>query len=135
MNEQKLKHLDLIQAVVNRMGSNSFKLKGWCVTLVTGVLFFSSAVSEEKENLMWIALMPVFVFWILDGYFLWQERIFRRTYDIVRQKSEADITFKMFESSDEKLYWTDAIFSTTLLVFYIGLIGAILLLKFCVIYP
>lgn len=31
--DNKLKHLELIQGVINRMASNSFKLKGWAVTL------------------------------------------------------------------------------------------------------
>ena len=34
MNEQKIKHLEMIEAVIERMGNNSFQLKGWAVTLV-----------------------------------------------------------------------------------------------------
>lgn len=35
--DNKLKHLELIQGVINRMASNSFKLKGWAVTLASGI--------------------------------------------------------------------------------------------------
>lgn len=131
MNEDKRKHLELIQGVVNRLANNSFQLKGWCVTLVTGVLFFSSAVAAEKQNLLLISLAPVAVFWILDGYFLWQERIFRRTFDIVRERTE-ETNYDMYEADPDgkKLYWIDAIFSTTLIVFYMGLIAAIILLRY-----
>lgn len=133
MTEDQRKHLEMLQAVINRMAANSFQLKGWCVTLVTGVLFFSSTMTGEKQNLLFIALLPVAVFWILDGYFLWQERIFRRTFDIVRQRT-TETTFKMVESDSKapKLMWVDATFSTTLMVFYLGLIAAITLLKYCV---
>ncbi len=31
--EQKIKHLEFIQAAINRMAGNSFLLKGWTVTL------------------------------------------------------------------------------------------------------
>ncbi|GAB5526309.1 MAG: hypothetical protein Roseis2KO_41810 [Roseivirga sp.] len=132
MTEHKLKHLELIQGVVNRLASNSFQLKGWCVTLVTGILFFGSTMAGEKRHLLMIALIPVLIFWMLDGYFLWQERLFRRTYDIVRQKPEAGIDFKMFEKGDKRLYWIKAVFSLTLIAFYIGLISAIVLLRVCV---
>ena len=35
--EKVIRHLELIQAIVNRMGSNSFLLKGWSMALVVGV--------------------------------------------------------------------------------------------------
>jgi hypothetical protein len=31
MPSEKIKHLELIQAVVTRMNSNSFQMKGWMV--------------------------------------------------------------------------------------------------------
>ena len=40
--DAKLKHLEFIQDVITRMNSNSFLLKGWCVTLMS-VLFALSA--------------------------------------------------------------------------------------------
>ena len=41
-NENKLKHLELIQGIINRMASNSFALKGWAVTLVAGIFALAS---------------------------------------------------------------------------------------------
>lgn len=38
----KIKHLELVQGVINRMANNSFMLKGWAVTLVAGVFCFGS---------------------------------------------------------------------------------------------
>lgn len=35
--ESKIKHLEMIQGIINRMASNSFYLKGWAVTLVAGI--------------------------------------------------------------------------------------------------
>ena len=34
---EKMKHLEMILDVVNRMASNSFALKGWAITLVAGI--------------------------------------------------------------------------------------------------
>ena len=36
--EKKIKHLEMIQAVIVRMGNNSFLLKGWSVTLISAYL-------------------------------------------------------------------------------------------------
>ena len=35
--DNKIKHLELIQGIINRMAGNSFMLKGWAVTLVAGI--------------------------------------------------------------------------------------------------
>lgn len=33
--ENKIKHPEMIESIIERMGSNSFQLKGWAVTLVS----------------------------------------------------------------------------------------------------
>ncbi len=73
------KHLDLLQGVINRMASNSFLLKGWSVTLVAALL--ALAAEEAKPLLIGVALVPILAFWGLDGYFLAQERLFRKLYE------------------------------------------------------
>ena len=37
-NENKIKHLEMVQDVIKRMASNSFILKGWTVNLVAGIM-------------------------------------------------------------------------------------------------
>ena len=88
-----MKHLEFIQGVVNRLASASFRMKGWSVVLVSALLVVSARVSSFELNL--VALVPVLVFWGLDGYFLSRERLFRDLYDIVRQRDEKDIDFSM----------------------------------------
>lgn len=46
--EQKMKHLELIQEVIKRMANNSFLLKGWTVTLVTGILALASKDTDKQ---------------------------------------------------------------------------------------
>ena len=71
----KLKHLEFIQGVINRLASNSFQMKGWSVVLVAAILVLLAR--EDCLAAAFIALGPSMVFWGLDGYFLWQERLFR----------------------------------------------------------
>ena len=66
----------------------------------------------------------------LDGYFLWQERLFRDLYDHVRVLDEADVDFSM-DLSTFKRTWLGATFSIMLVPFYIALalsVGAAMLI-------
>ncbi len=91
--ESKLKHLEFVQAVINRMASNSFLLKGWSVTLVSAV--FVLAVKDGNASVIPVAYLPVVVLWFLDAYFLRQERLYRRLYDAVRVLPDERIDFSL----------------------------------------
>ena len=124
MNDRQ-KHLEFIQGVINRLATASFRLKGWAVVLVTAL---SVLMKEELAGLAPIALVPVLIFWGLDGYFLWQERLFRALYDHVRVLQDGSIDFSMNVSAFRngwKQSWMGAILSITLIMFYGALIVAI----------
>lgn len=91
--ESKLKHLEFVQAVINRMASNSFLLKGWSVTLVSAV--FVLAVKDGNASVIPVAYLPVIVLWFLDAYFLRQERLYRKLYDAVRVLPDERIDFSL----------------------------------------
>jgi len=65
----------------------------------------------------------------LDGYFLHQERLFRKLYDHVRGLDEEAIDFSMDTSTMRKRMdsWFKVTFSLTLMIFHGTVIGAILL--------
>ena len=121
--KKKLKHLEFLQGIINRMANCSFMLKGWSVILVAALLALSAA-TQEKVALIAISFVPVIVFWILDGYYLWQERLFRAVYNVVSEKTEDEIDFKInpmdFVGGDNT--WFSTIFSKTILLFYLSLI-------------
>lgn len=81
-------HLGMIQAVITRMGSNSFAVKTWSVGLVTALLTLAAARDGSPWRVL-VALVPVGVFWYLDAFYLRQERLFRRLFDAVRQGEES----------------------------------------------
>lgn len=118
--EARLKHLELIQGVINRLAGDSFRMKGWAVVLASAMVVVLAR--EEALGLSWLAVGPTVVFWGLDGYFLWQERLFRGLYDRVRVKPECDIDFSMaVDGVDGR--WLGAVFSRTLLIFYFALVA------------
>jgi hypothetical protein len=75
------------------MGVNSFLLKGWNVTLI--IALFVLASSKGNASFVCIAFLPCIVFWALDGYFLWQERLFRALYYQVRVMDEKLVDFSL----------------------------------------
>lgn len=82
-DEQQVKHLEMIQGVVDRLAGNSFSMKGWSITLVSAL--FALAAKDSNVRYAALALLPALCFWGLDAYYLRQERLFRRLYDAVRK--------------------------------------------------
>ena len=123
--DNKIKHLEFIQGVINRLASDSFRMKGWCVVLVAAL--FILLAREGRIEFVAVALIPVIAFWGLDGYFLWQERLYRALYDHVRTQEEAKVDFSMNVSpfrTGRPRTWPSATFSRTLFVFY-GALAAV----------
>lgn len=70
-----VEELKIIQDIIKRMAFNSFLIKGWSITLVVATLLLKG----NKYQVL-IAFIPLLVFWFLDAYFLWQERMYRELY-------------------------------------------------------
>ena len=90
MNEDTLKHLEFIQSTIDRMARNSFALKGWSVTLCAALL--ALAAKESDALFAAVSFLPAISFWMLDAYYLQQERLFRNLYDYVRHSSDKDVS-------------------------------------------
>ena len=99
-NEKKMKHLEMIEGVIDRMGSNSFQLKGWAVTLVALVGALSAQGSDKRFIL--IAFIPLIAFWFLDAYYLQMERKYEILYKCVSEKSESEIELEGIFFKDKK---------------------------------
>lgn len=116
-SDEKIKHLEFIQAVINRMANTSFLLKGWSITVIAGLFAFSAR--QNEETLLGLAMVLTFVFWGLDAFFLWQERLYRALYEHVRLQPHGEIDFSMNASRFGAEHWFIAApFSVTLLPFY-----------------
>lgn len=118
--------LEQIQNIIDRLASNSFKVKGWTVTLVVVTLLF-----RTKDLHLAVAFIPLIGFWYLDAYFLRQEKRFRELYDWVRQNRQ-DTDAELFnmdptrvdgELSPVRYY----MLNKSLIIFY-GTIASLLLI-------
>lgn len=119
----KLKHLDMIEAIIERMAKNCFQLKGWTMTLVAAVAALASQGSDKRFIVL--SFIPILGFWILDSFYLQQERKYKLLYKNVLVKSESDIDFNLDNDiatgtsvEMERLCFFRCMFSVTELWFY-----------------
>lgn len=140
--DQRIKHLEMLQAVIGRLGNDSFLVKGWAVT-VAGV-FFGFAVNKEDVGLAVASVLPTLLFWGLDTYFLRAERLFRALYDQVRKRAAEVEPFFMAATATSFVgalppgqqrdagSWRKTLWSGTLLTFYGGLLLSALIVAVAV---
>ena len=78
---ERLAHLQMIQGVISRMATCSFAVKQWAVALVAvaGTLDLTSL-----GGFSWTLPVPLLALWLLDAWYLDQERLYRDLYDYVR---------------------------------------------------
>ena len=124
-NTNKIKHLEMIENIIERMAKNCFQLKTWTMTLV--VLIGGLASKDTERKFILIAFIPIIVFWLLDTYYLRLERQYRILYKTVTEKRDDEIDFSMDLSQIQNMSISDSkkicplncFLSTTELVFYL----------------
>ena len=127
MDNNKIKHLEFIQAIVTRMNQNSFQLKGWMITIVSALL----ALCANSGNIIyiWLGIAPTILFWLLDAYYLQQERKFRGIYNDIAELNEEtnqhhirDFEMPIQYYSHGKYSYVKVLFSKTLIGLYVPVI-------------
>ena len=134
--DKKLKHLEMLENIIERMGNNSFQLKGWTVTLVALVGALAAQGSDKRFFLL--SFIPLFAFWFLDSFYLQMERKYKIMYKRVSTQNEDEIDFNMdtrsiaySEDEAKKICFCSCLFSKTEWTFYLiitGVVGALALI-------
>lgn len=136
-NEDDRQYLLMMQSNIERMAGNSANCKTWLVTILAGFLAIGCGVDALNGWLL-LAVIPIFVFWGLDSYYLKLERGMRnRQHYFINNYGRDDVygkalyDFKTLECrkdekdkgyrSTEGVMWT-----TSEYPFYIGLLLVIL---------
>lgn len=77
-------YLTILQSVISRMATNSSSCKTWCVSLVSAIIVI--VADKGKPDYVWISIVPIALFFLLDSYYLALERQFRTVYnDFIRK--------------------------------------------------
>jgi hypothetical protein len=127
----RLKHLEILQQVITRMATNSFLVKGWSVTLLSAI-FAIAASKDGLHQIVWVGFLPLVMFWMLDGFFLRQERLYRKLWDRVRaqaQDTPTDFSMDTSAVAAEVQSWLQVSLSQTLGLFH-GALAIVLIIVF-----
>lgn len=73
-------HMGFAQGVINRMGSNALAMKALAAAIAAGVIAVAGVGVNGSPWLPLGALLPVWLFWILDAKYLRLERLYRELY-------------------------------------------------------
>ncbi|MDE0187338.1 MAG: hypothetical protein OXP71_18015 [Candidatus Poribacteria bacterium] len=116
--EKVVEHLKMTQVIINRLANNCVLVKGWSMTIILAVMVL---ITKHEIQIPYFVAVPLILpIWILDGYFLRQERLFRQVYNEIRTKYDTDFEMNPIKHSKKpKCSWLSVIFSPTLITFYI----------------
>lgn len=72
-------HIATLQNIITRLSNYSMNCKTWAVTIVSAlcVVIFDS----QKITYFYVVIIPIFIFWLFDCYYLGLEETFRDIYD------------------------------------------------------
>jgi hypothetical protein len=104
----RVKHLEMLQAVISRIAGQGATLKNYCITL--------------------LALFPVTIFALLDAQYLRMERRFRVLFDRVRLENWGTVpSFEISSKSAPNVSYWDALRSWSIFIFYAPLALAVVI--------
>lgn len=125
-------HLSIAQNVIQRMASNSNSCKGWAITIVSAILVL--VADKAKPQYAYIALVPTFLFFVLDIYYLALEKMFRNSYNIFigklhEGKLKAEDLYAVRPAGNGFLAYTCSLMSFSIWPFYGMLLVMIFIAK------
>lgn len=132
--QRQIKHLEFIQTTITRMGQNSFQMKNWTVVSLSALV--ALYVGSCEISYLLLSLYAVGIFWLLDGYYLCQERMFRNLYKaVVDDISNNKFDIVPFSMDTHERFciceWLSACFSITISFMYIPILFVLaLFIKF-----
>ena len=118
----KVKHLEFAQGAVERMARNSFLLKGWSLTVLLALLVF---VKDSNVSALTTSITIIIGFYVLDVYYLYQEKLFRNLYNNIVEGSVGNFSMKTTNLFKELC---SSIFSLSML-FYVFLITVVYIIN------
>ncbi len=130
-SDNQVRHLEIIQGVINRMATNTFALKVLAGTFAAAVLAYAGAANDVQPVLVWIGVIPVSAFWYLDTRYLRLEKLFRKLYNAVRKgnvEEPFDMNFSRFDA--EVPNHLEIAWSWSVRDFYLALVAILLLVSF-----
>ncbi len=103
--DNKIAHLSFIQTVIERMANNSASIKGWSMGILAALLgigiISEKGIDPYRLVLFLCASLISIVLWWLDAFYLYQEKLYRCLYSLVKNIADDDkVDFSMDASRE-----------------------------------
>lgn len=102
ISSEEIKYLEFIQSIITRMNSNSFSIKGWATTITSAII--GIFIASKNNEFILIGVLVCTIFWLLDAYYLHQEKKYRDLYERVRISPNISL-FDLNASIYKKGFW------------------------------
>ncbi|MHA7863368.1 hypothetical protein [Flagellimonas marinaquae] len=128
IKENRVKHLEFIHNVIDRLSHKSFLVKSWSITTITALMAFGI---DKGDYRIFIVGFPVsLLFWYLDSHYLWLEKSFRQLYDAVIKKEVKAMSMNITDFKGKINFWKIAIRPTVWPIYLTEIIVLSICLKY-----
>jgi hypothetical protein len=110
------------------MNTNSFLIKGWMITLVSAM--FALAAKDSDVRYLSMTYISIPVFWMLDAFYLSQERQYRDLYRRVAANEAVDFSMDASVYNSGRNTWLASLCSRTVVLLYPVVAAIVVSLKF-----
>lgn len=101
VEQARVEHLKLIEAVIDRLSRLSFAVKAAASTLVAALII---GTLSADAPLVAIGAVAIPVLWFIDGYYLRQEKLYRQLFLKVRTSPPAEPSSAEYFDMDARPY-------------------------------
>lgn len=135
--DTRIKHLGMIQDVVERMANASTWMKRMSIIVVGGAVAIAARAvpgpsAMTDQDIALVAILLVIIFWGMDSRYHQQERWFRRVYDVVRVESHTarpDFRITPNQAERESCSFIACVFTWSTWPFYVALTAFLVLIR------
>ncbi|MBJ2118763.1 MULTISPECIES: hypothetical protein [Proteus] len=121
-------HLSFLQDIISRLSDKSSTCKNWCITLTSAFILLSLRLENGSKYIL-LSYIPIFLFALLNLYYIYLEKSIRDQYDgFIRKLHKDEVTvsdiYKINVKSKENCdccQWKSTIVSPSILIFYLPL--------------
>lgn len=118
-----LEHAKIVQATIARLGGHALPLRGTAASIATAAS--AAALSGHAAAAIVLpAIVVVLAIGAMDGYYLWQERLYRALYNAVILGGVPWLSMDIRPYRPTCRYWRAAL-SRTVLAVYLPLAGVL----------
>lgn len=116
MNDNKIKHLEMVQNIINRIANHKPQYKGWFITLIIAINVF--AISKITDKQLFLVFIVTLCFWTVTSYYLYLERLYIELYKDIRRGNKEDFDMEISDYKSTSKFFKGFI-SLSHLIYYI----------------